>query len=280
MQYTDPSAPALAAIALHRLYVTDQLTMAEIARRLACSTSTVRRRLNEAAVPVRPRGPNVARRRFGRDGGWSADIAWVVGLMASDGNLASTGHALSLTSNDVDLLVLVRSILGLDNAIGRVRGGWGTACHRLQWRDRAFHTWLVAIGLTPRKSLTSGPLAVPDQYFADFLRGCIDGDGTILVYTDRHHAARRSQYVYQRLYVSLVSASRPFLVWVQDTVARLQGVRGTIYDKSGRRQRPVWALRYAKRASLRLLPWLYAGSEVACLARKRARAEPFMPGPK
>jgi hypothetical protein len=282
VQCTDPAASALAAITLHRLYVTEQLTMVEISRRLACSASTVRRRLQAGAIPIRPRGPNVAHRRIGRDGtsGWSAEIAWVVGLMASDGNLASTGHTLSLTSNDVDLLASVRAILGLDNTLGRVRGGWGTACHRLQWRDRVFHGWLVAIGLMPRKSLTLGPLAIPDHYFADFLRGCIDGDGTILVYTDRHHAARRSTYVYQRLYVSLVSASRPFLGWVQDTVARLQGLRGTIYDKSGRRQRPLWALRYAKRESLRLLPWLYAGSERACLARKRARAEPFMPGPK
>jgi hypothetical protein len=224
----------------------------------------------------------VAHRRVGADGTWvwSADVAWVVGLMASDGNLARTRHGLSLTSNDVELLDSVRGILGIDNKLGRVRGGWGTACHRLQWRDRAFHGWLVEIGLTPRKSLTLGPLAIPDAYFVDFLRGCIDGDGTILVYTDRHHAATKSTYVYQRLYVSLVSASRPFLDWVQGTVARLRGVRGTIYDKSGRRRRPMWTLRYAKRESLRLLPWLYAGAERPCLARKRARAEPFMPGPK
>ena len=110
--------------------------------------------------------------------------------------------------------------------------------------------------------------------------GAVDGDGTILVYTDRQHAARKSTYVYQRLYVSLVSASRPFLDWVQGTVARLRGVRGTIYDKSGRGRRPMWTLRYAKRESLRLLPWLYAGAERPSLARKRARAVPFMPGPK
>jgi len=254
--------------------------MAEIARRQGCSASTVRRRLHASAIPVRPRGPNVAQRRFGTSGAWSADLAWVVGLMASDGNLARGGHALSLTSNDIELLDSVRGILGIDNKLGRVCGGWGTACHRLQWRDRTFHGWLMEIGLTPRKSLTLGPLAIPDEYFADFFRGCIDGDGTILVYTDRHHSARKSTYVYQRLYVSLVSASRPFLDWVQDTVARLRGVRGTIYDKSGRRRRPMWTLRYAKRESLRLLPWLYAGPERPFLARKRARAEPFMAGPK
>ena len=70
---------------------------------------------------------------------------------------------------------------------------------------------MIAIGLTPRKSFIIGALKIPDEYFSDFVRGCIDCDGTVLVYTDRSHAARDASYVYTRLYVSLVSASRPFL---------------------------------------------------------------------
>ena len=65
--------------------------------------------------------------------------------MASDGNLARTGHALTLTSNDVELLESVRAILGIGNRLGRVRGGWGHGCYRLQWRDRRFHAWLTDI---------------------------------------------------------------------------------------------------------------------------------------
>ena len=200
--------------------------------------------------------------------------------MASDGNLARTGHALSLTSNDVELLESVRRILRIGNRLGRVRGGWGHACYRLQWRDRGFHAWLIGIGLTPRKSLTLGPLAVPDAYFADFFRGCVDGDGTILTYTDCHLVTRKATCVYQRLYVSIVSASRPFIIWLQATITRLTGARGAIYNKSGRNRRPIWTLRYAKRESRRLLPWMYWSPEAPCLARKRAKAEQFLPRPK
>ena len=191
VQCTDPSAPMLSAVTLRRLYVDEQLTMAELAGRYACSASTVRRRLREWTIPPRPRGPKTSHRGVhGAEGEipWSAEVAWIVGLMASDGNLARAGHALSLASNDVDLLESVRRIRRIGNRLGRVQGGLGHACYRLQWRDRGFHAWLTGIGLTPRKSLTLGPLAVPDQYFADFFRGCIDGDGTILVYTDRYHA--------------------------------------------------------------------------------------------
>jgi len=50
------------------------------------------------------------------------------------------------------------------------------------------------------------------------LPGCLDSDGSVLVYTDAYHAARRPQYVYERLYVSLVSASRRFLDWIKASI--------------------------------------------------------------
>ena len=52
------------------------------------------------------------------------------------------------------------------------------------------------IGLTPAKSLTLRPLAVPDSVFADFLRGCIDGDGSVVVYADWYHTDKNERYVY------------------------------------------------------------------------------------
>ena len=139
-----------------------------------------------------------------------------------------------------------------------------------------FYEWLMAIGLTPRKSLTIGPLGVPDDYFADFLRGCIDGDGSVLVYTDRQHEASNASYVYTRLYVSLVSASRPFIDWIRATVDRLLGLPGSVCVKRTPRGRVIWNLRYSKKASIRILSWMYYSPDVPCLARKRAKAEPFI----
>jgi len=94
--------------------------------------------------------------------------------------------------------------------------------------------------LTPAKSLTLRPLVIPDEYFADFFRGCVvDGDGSVVVYTDRYHTAKKPRYVYERLDVSLVSASRPFLEWAQDSVLRIAQVRGTINVRSKTGPNPV-----------------------------------------
>jgi hypothetical protein len=96
-----------------------------------------------------------------------------------------------------------------------------TGClHKVQWCDRGLHDWFVSVGLTPSKSRIIGPLSVPDELFADFFRGRIDGDGSVLVYIDRYHATRHPRYVYERLYVSLVSASRRFLEWMQASIGR------------------------------------------------------------
>jgi len=42
------------------------------------------------------------------------------------------------------------------------------------------------------------------------------------------------------------------------------------------RQPPVWALRYAKAESIRLLGWMYYSADVPCLVRKRDKAVKFL----
>jgi len=145
------------------------------------------------------------------------------------------GH-LSLISKDVDQIETFRRCLRLEVPISQIRTATGIH-HKVLWCDRGLYDWFVGAGLTPAKSRTLGPLAVPDSVFRDFFRGCIDGDGSVLVYIDRYHAARRPQYVYERLYVSLVSASLRFLDWIKASVGRMVCVGGAIH-RSGPRDRP------------------------------------------
>src|SRR5262245_61206570 len=168
---------------LRHLYVDEGLTADAIAVRFQCRAITIRRRLRGLGIALRPRGPRPRGPRSPLV--WSPDMAYVVGLMATDGNLARSRWGLSLASNDKDLLETVRRCLGLGNTITSYTD---SRCYHIQWRDRHLYAWLLAVGLTPAKSLTLGPLKVPDEYFADFLRGCIDGDGTVLLYTDRYRS--------------------------------------------------------------------------------------------
>jgi hypothetical protein len=275
-----PSFIAIDPAILKTLYLDTGLTTSEVAAKVGCSAMTVRRRLTRFAIPVRPRGPNPRRRA--RNHGyprlwatWSPSIAYAVGLIATDGNLSPDRRHLSIPSKDLDLLESLRDCLGLSNSITRHPSGRGRI-HRLQWGDRLFYDWLLEIGLTPAKSLTLGPLAIPDEYFVDFFRGCIDGDGSITTYVDRYNTFKRSTYVYTRLYVSIVSASPRFVEWLRMTVQRLIGLAGELTVRRSPRHHDIWCLRYAKAESLALLRRMYYSPDVPCLRRKRETAEPFL----
>jgi len=255
---------------LARLYVDERLTAEEVARRIGCSETTVRRRLRSQALDVRSRGP----RREPDPVGWTRERAYAVGLLATDGNLSKDGRHLTVTSADSDLLGVLRAWLGLQANVRQV--GTRGRRYRVQWSDRRLYEWAESIGLSPAKSRTLGALTIPDEYFADFARGCIDGDGSIVVYMDRYHSTKHARYVYERLYVTLVSASRPLVDWFRASLLGFVGVRGSISERMSRSGRPYWVLRYARRESSRLLPWIYYDPSVPCLGRKRVRSEPFL----
>lgn len=271
---------------LRTLYIEGPLTTTEIGTRLGCSANTVARWLRTLGVPIRPRGPRVSSDRLARwksptePASWSPEIAYAVGLIATDGNLSGDGRHLCVTSKDVDLLETLRQCLGLRPSVAPHSSGFGGRCYHVQWGDRGFYDWLTHVGLKPAKSLTLGPLSVPDACVPDFLRGCIDGDGSVVIYTDRYHARKNERYVYQRLVVSLVSASGPFLEWIRDTILRLRGFRGSFSVQRSQGRSPIWRLKYGKRASLNLLAWVYYAPSLPCLARKRDKAMRFLQDPE
>lgn len=258
--------------------------MTRIAARFGCGATTIGRRLHKFALPCRPRGPVPA--TWSHSSGvvttsgiaWSRDVAYAIGILATDGNLSPRPGRLGVVSKDVDLLETVQRCLDLTAAITPHKSGYGGGpCYRVSWSNRRFYDALLAIGLTPAKSLTIGALLIPDNYFADFLRGCIDGDGSIVTYIDRYNTFKKPSYVYTRLYVSIVSASPRFLEWLRATIRKLTGLSGKVAVSSkGSTGNAVWRLRYAKRESLALLRWIYDAPDGPCLRRKRDIAAPFL----
>jgi hypothetical protein len=209
-----------------------------------------------------------------RDFEWTPEIAYVVGLIATDGCLGRRDGHLTLTSKDIDLLETAARCLGVTATITLSTNP--RPVYRLQWCDVLLHRWLIAIGLTPAKSLTLRPLAIPDKYFVDFFRGCIDGDGSIVTYIDSYNTFKNPSYVYTRLFVSIVSASRIFVEWLRATVQRLVGLSGHLGVKRAAGRNDIWCLRFAKRESLAVLRWMYYAPTAPHLRRKFDLAAPFL----
>ncbi len=275
-----PGRVSIDADLLRRLYLDERLTASRIASAMGCGETTICRHLRRLSIAARPRGPIPGSPASSRvwDVGWNADVAYAVGLIATDGNLSPRRGSMSFVSKDTDQVETLRRCLGLKAPVSWSANGRGTRYPKVQWSDRTLYEWLLAIGLTPAKSLTLGPLQVPHEYFADFFRGCVDGDGSIVVYTDRYHATKNERYVYERLYVMLASASGPFVSWIRDVIRGQIAVEGAlqVFRRPGRA--PLWRLRYAKRESVSVLRWMYHSPGIPCLARKRDKAEAFIRG--
>lgn len=260
---------------LRQLYVDERLTAEVIAARIGCSPMTILRRLRKYGIRARSRGPLQQAKTLNGDLTWSANLAWAVGLMATDGNLSGDGRHLSLVSKDRELLETFRACLNLDVAIAPHASGHGRCALRVQWSDRRFYDWLMDVGLRPAKSLTLRPLAIPDECFVDFFRGCIDGDDSIVTYIDRYNTFKKPQYVYS-LYVSIVSASLQFVDWLKTTVRRLTGLAGELTVRRVPTRNDLWRLRFAKGGSVALLRWMSYSPDLPCLHRKRATAAAFL----
>lgn len=118
---------------------------------------------------------------------WSAPMAYVVGLIATDGCLVSDGRHIAFTSNDRQLAETFLRCLGRPIRFGTGLTSAGNIVYRVQMGDVELYRWLESIGLTVRKSLTLGALAVPDHLYVHVARGLLDGDGTISNFTHATH---------------------------------------------------------------------------------------------
>lgn len=193
---------------------------------------------------------------------WSSNLAYITGLITSDGNLSSNGRGMTFVSKDVQLIKTFTECLGISPKVSLKKSGFNPnkKYYFVQFTDINFYNFLLSIGLTPRKSLTLGPLKIPQKYFVDFARGCFDGDGSIYSYMDPRWANSHM------FYISYASASKLFIHWFRDQFSNLVGIHGHISMT-----RNMLQLRFAKKESLVLIRKMYYNKQIPCLERKREK---------
>ncbi|MBI2409959.1 LAGLIDADG family homing endonuclease [Candidatus Kaiserbacteria bacterium] len=193
---------------------------------------------------------------------WSSTFAYAVGLIVSDGCLSKDGRHIDFTSKDRSQVALFKKCLGLHSKISPKYSGAGNVAYHTQFGDVLFYRYLLGLGLSPAKSKTISRLSIPDEFFFDFLRGYFDGDGCTYSFYD---SIFKNSF---RFYISFISASRPYLVWLQKEILEKAGVHGYL-NPSGNRL--YFQLKYSKREALKLCPLLYYRDGLPCLRRKHLK---------
>jgi intein/homing endonuclease len=200
---------------------------------------------------------------------WRPELAYAIGLLASDGCLSRQGH-IDLSSAEREQLRNYIRCLDVPLRIETKQGSTANRYWRVQFKNMLFYDFLVTIGLTPAKSKTIGPLAIPDELFWDFLRGIFDGDGCTYSYWDKRW---RSSFMY---YVCFASASERFITWLQETIERLEGVRGHV-TCSTKKGSVLRSLKFAKADGLRVLRRMYNTQQrPVFLKRKRLKIDKML----
>lgn len=195
---------------------------------------------------------------------WSANFAYAIGLIATDGNVRASGRHISFVSKDMDQIENFLSALAIKVKIGKTFSGYKRILtYRIQFGDVLFCDFLKSIGIHPAKSLTIGTLKIPKDYFFDFLRGCFDGDGCSYSYWDPRW---KSSFMF---YIGFASGSEKFINWLRININKLSDLKGHLSahrKKDGKNN--YYQLRYSKYEAIKLAQLMYKNKKSFKLKRK------------
>lgn len=107
---------------------------------------------------------------------WTPEMAWVLGVLTADGNVYENKISLSLNERDTDVVEKVARLLGENLTVrynSRNMANIGFSSDKMA-RD------LKALGVVPNKSLVCETAKVPEAFINHYVRGLIDGDGSIM----------------------------------------------------------------------------------------------------
>ncbi len=196
---------------------------------------------------------------------WTGELAWLLGLIWSDGCLMR--NMVEICSTDYDLLEQVAALIEMPNGIRTKNNG---RAWRINFTSKRVATWLRSLGLVESKSLIITFPTIPTEFYPDFVRGLLDGDGCV------HERKLRPGQQTVDITVSWYGAS-PFLRdGLMDWLSQ-QGIKAKAKISHHR----VWVIRVIKQDSLRkLYELLYPNEDVCCLMRKRVPFHAWMITPR
>lgn len=197
---------------------------------------------------------------------WGDDIAYLAGLIASDGCMFNDYRHINLTSKDRELIDTTLAILGLNVKVSMKLSQYGSLGYNLTFSNVALYDFFFNAGIEPAKSKTISRVLVPDEFYSSFLRGYFDGDGSIYGFWDMRW---KNSLMF---YTEYASASDIFLLWLQEQNRRLAGTGNGRIKHSPK----VRALSYAKADSRLLFKFMYGDGSGPRLTRKYEKFIDFL----
>lgn len=195
----------------------------------------------------------------------SPQSTYFMGWVTTDGYIDQINNRVTLNICDKEVLDNFKTILGYSGEIkiSNKRKAHHKQAYRLTLTNKELVKDFVNLGIRQKKSRTIELPEIDNQNFYHFLRGVIEGDGSVVVskYLDK----RRNQ-ITNKLFVYLNSGSLKFLEQIKERVNLGNNKILTLTYKTAHEPiyRLVWSGKYAEQ----LCSLLYENSENLRLDRK------------
>ena len=182
---------------------------------------------------------------------WTPIMAYILGFMVSDGNVAKDGKGISWAqSHDYGKAHLEKLLPFVG---GSVYGPCPEDGYRLVVYSEKLNAKLQSMGIPPKKSLIMGFPAVPAEFMDHFIRGVFDGDGCV------RDSASKKRNEPPRLQIRIASGSEIFRKGL------IERLRELGYNGSECRIEVV----FNHKESSRLAEWMWARKEDAIWLTKK-----------
>ena len=110
------------------------------------------------------------------------NMAWLLGFLASDGNVSKRDNTIKIALSSVDLEILekIKKELDIENSIHSYTNRQGFDYCALSWTCKKHKDKLAEYSIVPNKTfIIEPPYKLDKKYFIDYIRGYFDGDGSV-----------------------------------------------------------------------------------------------------
>ena len=279
-------------------------SLGEIAKECGCTRTFVHRRLKSHDIPSRDqttartlalkrgklkfertdedgqsRSVTLQKNIYNEDffSAWSDKMAYVLGIICTDGNLYPCKNKDSLKKSKVTLSrvsvfqkepELLEKILSLMDCNAKLisrkkteyKSGIAGEGYSFHINNEKIYDDLIGLGITPKKSLTLKFPKIPAPYVRHFIRGCWDGDGSF-------------SYDRGKFTASFVSGSLEFIEGILAELYKAGLTKRAIHKK---KKSTVYDFKYFNEECIILYDYLYGSvPESQYLTRKHDLIERF-----
>lgn len=192
---------------------------------------------------------------------WTADMAYVLGWLFSDGNVDSKLRTfrIKLAAKDIEVLRKIRRALGSNARISLVSQALPSKLSANRYALLAIHSRnmckdLLALGCVPKKTNKFIVPSIPSSMARHFIRGYFDGDGSICF--NRPNTIR----------LRIVSSNAGVVYWMANIFLNCLNIRQNI-----KKVKRIWQCEYYGNNARAICSLMYSDCGELYLKRKRKR---------